>query len=186
MIKAASQAHRSLAAVSFATGDMTKLPSDTRGRFDQVVMLGNTLPHLLTAQSLKVTMAGISRSLTRNGHFVLQTVNPGKLTHKSIHFLPPKLAGEVFFAPFYLNHGDGWDFYMPVYQLRNGAITATNVSSTRLKFWTKSQVIELARGQGLKFVAAYGNAKLEKYSASKSENLILVFRKLAHARTPRG
>lgn len=186
MIRSASQAHRSLAGVSFSTGDMAKLPSDTKGRFDQVIMLGNTLPHLLTSQSLKATLAGISRSLTTNGHFILQTVNPGKLTHKTIHFLPPKLTGEVFFAPFYLKQGDGWDFYMPIYQLRNGTVAATNISSTRLKFWTKQQLVEQARDQGLRFVASYGNAKLEAYSASKSENLILIFRKLAHARTSRG
>lgn len=186
MIKTALQAHQSLAGVTFATGEMARLPSDTKGQFDQVIMLGNTLPHLLTNRSVKATLAGISRSLTANGHFILQTVNPGKLARKTIHFLPPKLAGETFFAPFYLKQGDGWDFYMPVYQLKNGAVTATNISSTRLKFWTKRQLVDQARGQGLKCVAAYGNAKLDEYNVAKSENLILILRKSTHARTSRG
>ncbi len=186
MIKTAVRIHGALTGVSFSTGDMTKLPRETSGQFDQVIMLGNTLPHLLTPRDLNATLAGISRSLTTNGHFVLQTVNPGKLIRKAIHFLPPKLADDVLFAPFYLKQGDNWDFYMPIYRLKNGAVAATNITTTRLKFWTKQQIVEQARIRGLKLVAAYGSAKLAAYISSKSENLILIFRKLSDARTPRG
>ncbi len=185
MIKTAARMHGALAGVSFSTGDMTKISMTNRGQFDQVVMLGNTLPHLITAKDLKAALTGISRSLTTNGYFVLQTVNPGKLIRNTTYFLPPKLAGDVFFAPFYLKRDDEWDFYMPVYRLKNGTVAETHISSTRLKFWSKQQVVEQARNQGLKYVAAYGNAKLEPYSASRSDNLILIFRKPAYARTSR-
>lgn len=186
MIEAAVKSHSSLSGVTFSVGDMAKLPKLFSGQFDQVVMLGNTLPHLLTRQKLKATLTGISRSLINSGYFVLQTVNSGTFTGKEIRFLPPKLTTEVLFAPFYSKRGEFWDFYMPIYRLTNGVVSSSNITSTSLKFWTKKEIVAQAQSLGLKLTAAFGNAKLDPYRTATSDNMILIFRKLTNARTARG
>lgn len=186
MIERANVKSSSLPEVSFSIGDMTKLPKSTVAEFDQVIMLGNTLPHLLSAKTLQATLSGICRSLTDSGHFVVQTVNPGAFAGKKLHFLPPKLTTEVLFTPFYSKQGEVWDFYMPIYRLSNGAILSSNITSTSLRFWTKHEIVSQAQPLGLKLINAFGNAKLDPYRSAHSENMILIFRKLPRARTSRG
>lgn len=185
MIKTASRTHQGRSGVNFATGDMARLAPEYAGGFDQAVMLGNTLPHVLTARDLTATLSGVSRSLQPHGYFVVQTVNPGSFANKKIHFLAPKKSGDVLFAPFYLNQGETWDFYMPIYRLAGDAAVAANIASTRLRFWSRQELTERARKSGLTTVAAFGNSRLDPYHTRTSDNLILVFRKLANARTSR-
>jgi SAM-dependent methyltransferase len=164
--------------VNFFKGDMLHLPGKYRGKFDLVMLLGNTLPHILSVADLKTLLKGVHNLLKPGGRFVLQTVNPYLLKDKSVHFLPPKLAnGTVLFTPFYLRQGEFWSFQMPIYLFEQRKLTSHIIPETRLKFWSPSEITK-ASAWFLKVSHTFGSAGLTPYVRTKSENLILIMKRI--------
>lgn len=182
MIKMARQNYRSSPNVRFLKGDMLRFPAIHTGKFDLVLMLGNTLPHLQTTAQLNSLLGGVSRTLKAGGRFVIQTVNPARIKSQEIYFLPPKLAkNQTLFTPFYVRRAKLWDFYMPVYVLGEGTLQTRQVPRTRLRFWAQKEITAASAKKKLRFVEAFGDAALSSYAAQKSENMILVLEKGRHA-----
>lgn len=177
MIAKARSKYAQLPGVRFETGDMARLPAKFKESFDQIIVLGNTLPHLLTQQALDRAITQMSRSLVGSGNLILQTVNPAPLKKKQLHFLPAKLSGETIFAPFYLQAVNHWDFHMPIYQVGDRGCVLRSAEVTRLRFWSKAQIAASAKDANLKLRAAFGNAGLDPYNPTASENMILIFGK---------
>jgi len=162
--------------ISFHRADLRKLPRLSPAHFDLCLLLGNTLPHLHTQGDLNRLLAAVRRQLNPGGRFAIQTVNPALFARKSIHFLSPALAGgTTLFAPFYVRRGDRWDFHMMIHTLDAGRLAATKITTTRLRFWSKSEITRTATASGFRLKASFGNAALAPYQPRRSENLILVF-----------
>ncbi|MGB5138162.1 MAG: hypothetical protein WBP29_06485, partial [Candidatus Zixiibacteriota bacterium] len=149
--------------------------------FDQIVILGNTLPHLTTIAGLKHAISGIGRSLSAGGHLIMQTVNPGALANKSVHLLPPKLAQGTLFTPFYVNRGKCWEFVMPIYKMVNEAIATESAAMTMLRFWTREELAAIGKSYKFELRQSFGDGGLGVYKPGSSSNLILVFRKNVNA-----
>ena len=177
MIKRAKAGHVGIKGIHFLKGDMLRLPVKYNGMFDLVLLLGNTLPHILSGADLKMLIENVSRLLSPHGRFVIQTVNPDMLKTKQVHFLPPKLAdNRVLFAPFYARQDECWSFLMPIYIIEQGKIISHNTLETRLKFWLRSE-IAAAASHDFKVAHAFGDAVLTPYIRTKSENMILIMEK---------
>ncbi len=185
MIRAAKRTHGQSPNATFRTGDMTKLPVSFAARFNQVVILGNTIPHLTTLAALTQAFAGMSRSLIDGGHLVLQTVNPHILAGKKLHLLPPKLTQDTLFVPFYLKRGECWEFVMQIFKVSRVSVTHRSAATTMLRFWSRDEIKAVALANKLRLVASYGDAGLSSYKPQSSDNMILLFRKKAHAGTSR-
>jgi hypothetical protein len=154
------------------------MPAQSNGMFDLVLLLGNTLPHILSGADLKMLIRNVSRLLSPHGRFVIQTVNPEMLKTKQVHFLPPKLAdNRVLFTPFYTRQDECWSFLMPIYIIEQGKIISHNTLETRLKFWLRSE-IAAAASHDFKVTHAFGDAGLAPYIGTKSENMILIMEKV--------
>jgi SAM-dependent methyltransferase len=177
MIRMAKTKQARRKGVDFLKGDMLRLPVKYKGMFDLVLLLGNTLPHILSGADLKMLIENVSRLLSPHGRFVIQTVNPEMLKTKRVHFLPPKLAeNRVLFAPFYARQDKHWSFLMPIYIIEQGKIISHNTLETRLKFWLRSE-IAAAASHDFKVAHAFGDAGLTPYIRTKSENMILIMEK---------
>ncbi len=178
MIKMAKAKHARRKGIHFLKGDMLRLPAQSNGMFDLVLLLGNTLPHILSGADLKMLIRNVSRLLSPHGRFVIQTVNPEMLKTKQVHFLPPKLAdNRVLFTPFYTRQDECWSFLMPIYIIEQGKISSHNTLETRLKFWLRSE-IAAAASHDFKVTHAFGDAGLAPYIRTKSENMILIMEKV--------
>lgn len=181
MVQAAKSACGQMPGVSFSTGDMTKLPKSYSKQFDQIIVLGNTIPHLITSDDMKKAVAGFSRCLGTGGHLVLQTVNPRVLENKSVFLLPPKLAQGTLFTPFYVNRGKYWEFVMPIFSVANESVSSKSAATTMLRFWSREELKAAGATCGLRLVSAFGDAGLSPYKPRSSGNMILLFRKIADA-----
>lgn len=178
MIKMAKAKHTRRKGIRFLQGDMLRLPEQYNGIFDIVLLLGNTLPHILSSADLKMLIKNVSRLLSPHGRFVIQTVNPEMLKAKQVHFLPPKLAdNHVLFAPFYTRQDKYWSFLMPIYIIEHGKIISHNTLETRLKFWMRSE-IAAAASNDFKVTHTFGDAGLARYIRTGSENMILIMEKV--------
>jgi len=178
MIRMAKTKQARRKGVDFLKGDMLRLPVKYYGMFDLVLLLGNTLPHILSGADLKMLIRNVSRLLSPHGRFVIQTVNPDMLKTKRVYFLPPKLAdNRVLFAPFYARQDECWSFLMPIYIIEQGKIISHNTLETRLKFWLRSE-IAAAASHDFKVTHAFGDAGLTPFIRTKSENMILIMEKV--------
>lgn len=164
--------------IRFLQGDMLDLPREFHGMFDLVMLLGNTLPHILLESDLRHLMRGVSRLLTKHGRFVIQTVSPGLIKNKQIHFLAPKLAnGRVLFTPFYARQQECWSFQMPIYIIEHNRLVSQSVLETRLRFWSRQEIVT-ATGSHFRVVKTFGSAGLSPYSPTESDNLVIVLEKI--------
>jgi SAM-dependent methyltransferase len=178
MIRLAKTNYSGVRGVRFVKADMRSIPALYNRMFDLVLLLGNTLPHMLTSGDLSSVFRAVHRMLNPGGRFVLQTVNPGKLKDRSVHFLPPKLADERFlFTPLYVRHDELWEFLMPIYVLEQQRIVSHQVLTTQLRFWTRREVVTAAK-KHFRTVRVCGSADLSPYQENKSENLLLVLERI--------
>ncbi len=178
MIKMAKAKCARRKGIHFLKGDMLRLPVKYNGMFDLVLLLGNTLPHILCDADLKMLIKNVSRLLLPHGRFVIQTVNPEMLKTKHVHFLPPKLAdNRVLFTPFYARQDKCWSFLMAIYIIEQGKIISHKTLETRLKFWLRSE-IAAAASHDFNVKHAFGDAGLAPYLKAKSENMILIMEKV--------
>lgn len=181
MVEKAKQKYGAENKVELFKGDMLSLPSRWKGRFDLVLLLGNTLPHVLNEDHFERMIKGIFQVLRGDGYFCLQTVNARKFERKLVHFLPPKLAnGSIFFAPFYVQREKLWDFYMPIFRFSDSKIVEQNALKTVLRFWSRKEIESFA-AKKFRPVKCFGDAGLSIYRPHTSENMILIFRKTLHA-----
>lgn len=178
MIRMAKSRHAGIKGIQFLRSDMRQLPVKYNGMFDLVLLLGNTLPHILSGADLRKLMKNVSRLLSPRGRFVIQTVNPEMLKTKQVHFLPPKLAdNRVLFAPFYARQDKYWVFSMPIYIIEQGKIVSHRALETRLKFWLRSE-IATAASREFKVTHAFGDAGLASYVKATSDNMVLIMEKI--------
>ncbi len=177
MIAMAKRAHKSRLA-SFRVGEMQRLSNELGGRFDLCLLIGNTLPHLLTERALGETLARVAGCLTIGGRFVIQTVNPGILRGKNVSYLTPRLSnGRRLFLPFYVRRSTHWDFHMVIFTFSGQKLENSQTLITKLRFWSKAEIVRSARAAGLTLEAIYGGPTLSAYQPRKSDNLILIFAK---------
>lgn len=177
MITMAKRHYEKRQGIRFIKGSMLRLPCEHNGMFDLVLLLGNTLPHVLSKRDLAGLFRSVNRVLEPKGRFVLQTVNPGLLRKKQVHFLAPKLAeSRLLFTPLYAREGDFWNFHMPVYVIEEGKMISSSDAVTKLRFWNRSEIAEAAK-QYFRTTRTFGSASLSPYSAAKSDNLILILEK---------
>jgi hypothetical protein len=177
MIAMAKRSHKSSLA-SFQVGDMRRLSRAWRNQFELCLLIGNTLPHLLSKGALRTTLRGIAGCLSAGGRLVIQTVNPGIMVGKDINFLAPKLAnGGRLFQPLYICRGTHWDFHMVIISIIGKKVEESRILTTKLRFWSKAELVRTAREAGMLLEASFGSAALARYQPRQSENLILIFKK---------
>lgn len=74
-------------AAEFAVGDMRDLNA-YRGRFDAVICLGNSLPHLLTADDILRALQEMASATGERGLLIVQTVNYDRILKRRPSELP--------------------------------------------------------------------------------------------------
>ncbi|GAB6181942.1 class I SAM-dependent methyltransferase [Desulfotomaculum defluvii] len=88
MIRLAREKARKLGLdVNFVTGDMRNL-EDIEGKFDAVICIGNSLPHLLTDKDLTTALTQMKEKLYHGGTLIIQTVNYDRILKGNITQLP--------------------------------------------------------------------------------------------------
>ncbi len=85
--------------VEFHLGDMGAVEGAVRGHFGGAICLGNTLPHLLTPESLSRMLVGLRRRLLPGAPFVFQVLNYDRILAGPERALPlefsPSPEGEL-------------------------------------------------------------------------------------------
>jgi len=153
---------RTGAGASFARGDLRSfmLPDDL-GPVGLVTCLGNTLPHLLTVQEVRVFLERARDALSPGGSLLLQVLDYDRLRRLGCWELPVRLVDDLSFKRRYAARTDGlWTFHTQL----AGPWGQSN-ASFELRPWGQSELEDLMDGAGFQREGCWGGFRGEAVGA---------------------
>lgn len=173
--------------VTFVHGDIRHLEELVEGSFGSALCLGNTLPHLLDPEDLRLMATGLRRCLEPGGALLLQLLNydrvfDGGLRYLPVNFRPPEEGeqGEIVFLRLMDPRPDGSVVFLPSTLLyrRDGEPPLELLSSrrVRLRGWRRPEVLEALREAGFQSLRTLGSFAEDPFDSATSPDLIVVAR----------
>ncbi len=171
--------------VQFAATGFGQLARAFEGqRFDAVLCLGNSLPHVLSPAELAQTLADFAACLWAGGLLLIQNRNFDAVMARRERWMEPQAArqgdAEWLFLRFYDFDADGLLTFNVTTLRREGAGPWTQtVSSTRLRPTPAEELTSALSAAGFEGIVCLGHMSGEPYQAASSANLVLTARKAA-------
>ncbi len=180
MIRIARKNSEKVLGVKFLRADFLDVYPRIKQRFDAVICLGNSLPHLLSKKALRKTLNDIYRLLNPNGIFIFQNRNYDKILQKRIRFMPPNITdgnGEkiVFFRVLDFLKSK-IIFNLITFKHRQGK-WSVQTKTTLLRPIKRKEIAGLLREVGFKGLRIFGDYKFSHFRRFTSEDLIVFARK---------
>lgn len=159
-------------------GEMAEKVSD---RFDAVLCLGNSLPHVLSAGNLRDTLADFAAVLRPGGLLLIQNRNFDAVMANQTRWMDPQVHQEDdkewLFVRFYDFNSDGTlAFNMLTLQRDkrdNREDWKLQAEVTRLRPWRQAELQEMVAVAGFGAVVCYGNMTGAPFDPDASDNLVL-------------
>ncbi|NVM03544.1 MAG: methyltransferase domain-containing protein [Candidatus Helarchaeota archaeon] len=143
-------------------------------KFDAVICVGNSLPHLFKNKEILDSLSEIYKVLKRNGIFILEQRNFNKLIRLQNRFFPVTFREDEIF--FYVLD------YFPKKIVFN--VIDLEISSKKFKVYTteynplkKDNLVELLEKSGFKNFKYYQDHEFNTFNIYKSDNLIIICKK---------
>ncbi len=163
--------------VDFFEAGLTDV-AEKAGKFDAIVCIGNSLPHLQTQRELDRAMRSIKRALAPGGVFVSQIRNYERIIRDDLRFMPPTSAEVdgrecVFFRMLDIHGPRRIDFNIIRMTRESGKWTHT-VQTTRLRPIMKAHMNAALERAGFKKIRHYADYSGARFGVNKTLDLITV------------
>jgi hypothetical protein len=162
--------------VAFRTAGLGDLASLGRS-FDAVICLGNSLPHLLTAQAVAGAMSDFAAVLAPGGLLVVQNRNFDQVWTERQRFMPPQSyregEREWLFLRFYDFHESTVTFNMVRLRRADGT-WEQDTEATQLRPIFRDELAEALGAAGFREAALYGSYDGSAFEPGRSGDLIAV------------
>ncbi|MFZ5808734.1 MAG: class I SAM-dependent DNA methyltransferase [Chloroflexota bacterium] len=161
-------------------GEMWKVFGE--GSFEAALCLGNSLPHLLTAEALRDALVDFSRLLKRKGGLVIQNRNFEAVLSQQQRAMEPQSwkddTGEWLFLRFYDFLDNGLiQFNVITLKRSEGGAWTQSWQSAMLKPYRKAELESALIEAGFTNLQFFGGLGGEPFQAKSSGNLVIVARK---------
>jgi SAM-dependent methyltransferase len=143
-------------------------------KFDALVCVGNSLPHLLKDLDIKKALLEMNKALNSNGVLILQQRNYDMLVNSKKRFFPISIRdNEVF-------------FYVLDYFTNKIIFNVLNLETKSKKFdvykteynpLKKAKLVKLLKENGFNKFEFYGDYNFNKLDIKKGNDLVIVCRK---------
>ena len=178
--------------VEFLHADLCELKGLLAGSFGAAICLGNTLPHLLTQESLGQFLAGLSDHLAEGAPLLLQLLNYEKIFRRQERYLPvslrPDEAGDIVFLRLMNLHPDGnVTFFPSTLRLRPGHEPPLEIKASkqvRLRGWRLEELEGPMEAAGFRLSECFGAFDGSAFNGDDSMDLIMVARRIGRHPTP--
>jgi SAM-dependent methyltransferase len=158
--------------------------ADSGHGFDALLCLGNSLPHVLTLDGLRTTMADFGAVLRPGGLLFIQNRNLDAVLEKQDRWMPlqarqdgpPGQPGvnEWLFVRFYDLNADGTLTFHVITLEREGAGPwVQRRDETVLYPWRRDQLVAAVAEAGFDDIRCYGDMAGSPYDQARSGNLVL-------------
>ena len=153
----------------------------TPRKFDALLCLGNSLPHVLTTQELQQTLVDFARCLRPGGLLLIQNRNFDAILERKERWMPPEpygdQTGEWLFQRFYDFEPDGLiRFNMVTLKRRLGSDWTAQVTSTMLFPQTESFLRHALADAGFIDLHSMGSMQGDPFNPQTSGNLVITAR----------
>lgn len=180
MIRLAKRNSKGVSGVKFLQSSFLEIYPTVKNRFDAVVCLGNSLPHLLSKKDLRKTMQNIYNLLNPEGILIVQNRNYDKILKKGIRFIPPNIIDKEDERIIFLRTLDFYKnkvaFNLVTFRQREGK-WSFQTKSTLLRPILRKEIENLLKGVGFREQKFYGDYSFSLFRRYESEDLIVFARK---------
>lgn len=155
----------------FEIADFRFLSRTFNEKFDAIICVGNSLPHLLNDKDLIAALNEMKKLLNDGGSIIIQQRNYDMLVNQQKRFFPMSIReGEVFFYVL--------DYFKNkiIFNVVNLEIESKkfNVFSSEYNPLKKSHLEGLLTKVGFKSLKFYGDYEFKEFNIEKNDYLILV------------
>lgn len=148
--------------------------------YDAVLCLGNSLPHLLTAEAVAGTLADFAAVLRPGGFLLIQNRNFDQVCAQQQRFMMPQSyheqGGEWLFVRFYDFHDETITFNM-IRLWRTGDDWQQEIDATELRPILRNDLVGALATAGFDSAEFYGGYDGSAFDPASSGDLIAVARK---------
>lgn len=158
--------------IDFVKAGMEEISSAVSGKFDLILCMGNTLPHLPDKKALDSLLAACGKLLNPGGHLVLNLLNYRKILDLKQRLVGITRNGGREFIRFY-------DFAEPHVRFNileidwTGKTPAHKLLSTELYPYTCRELETALSGAGFAVQEVFSGLAFENYEPEKSNSLTL-------------
>jgi glycine/sarcosine N-methyltransferase len=168
--------------VRFIVAGFGGLATQVGRGFDALLCLGNSLPHLLTAEALHETLADFAAVLRPGGLLLIQNRNFDAVMAGRVRWMAPQAHGEGgrkwLFVRFYdFNTDSTLTFNVVTLRCDDGGKWAQQVATTTLRPLLHAGLASTVAVAGFIDVACYGDMAGAPFDPITSGNLVVVARK---------
>ncbi|MGD1992795.1 MAG: methyltransferase domain-containing protein [Anaerolineae bacterium] len=170
------------ATVRFRVAGFGQLAERVEGSFDALLCLGNSLPHVLTADALARTLADFASSLRPGGLLLIQNRNFDAVMAERQRWMAPQSHqeddAEWLFLRFYDFETDGTlTFNLVTLRRSAGEQWEQTIASTRLRPLRQAELVAALEVAGFERITWGGDLEGGAFDPVRSPNLIAVARR---------
>ncbi len=178
--KAKANAHQAGLSVDFRSAGFSTLATEFAGqRFDALLCLGNSLPHVLTADAVMQTLQEFKGCLKPGGLLLLQNRNFDSVMQMKNRWLDPQAyqdeSGEWVFQRFYDFEPDGLiRFTIITLQRQPGQAWQATATDTMLRPQISQELVSQLDNAGFQSIQTYGDLSGNPFEPGQSPNLVII------------
>ncbi len=154
------------------------LPDRTNKKYDAVLCLGNSLPHLLTSKDLEKSIKNFAALLNPGGILLLQLLNYDRILANRERVQSVKEQDGVTFVRFYEFHKDHVVFNILKLKKENGRIEQ-EIESIKLRPIVKKELVHTVEAAGLSHIRVHGSIAMDDFQIGSSKDLVVFAQKPA-------
>jgi glycine/sarcosine N-methyltransferase len=161
----------------FLVAGFGELASKTESRYDALLCLGSSLPHVLTEDTLREALADFATVLRPGGSLLIQNRNMDAVVAQRARWMAPQATRdgerEWLFLRFYDFNADGNLTFNVIALQRTGQEPwQQRIDATTLRPWLRDELVHAIREAGFEQIICYGDMNGSPWS-SDSTNLVI-------------
>jgi len=176
--RARENAARAGVAIQFAAAGFQDLSATFRERFDAVLCLGNSLPHVLTDDAALDSLANMRDCLREGGALILHNLNYDKRWRDKPRWFAVnsgELQGYETLIWRFADYGDELiTFNIALFTKNAEGVWSVDVQSTMQRPYQRAEIGDLLTRAGFRELEFYGSLKGEEFDAARSGDLVVV------------
>ncbi|MBD3193611.1 MAG: methyltransferase domain-containing protein [Candidatus Lokiarchaeota archaeon] len=154
--------------------DFRELYRVFKNKFDAIVLLGNSLPHMPLESDLKQTLTGIYKLLNKEGILVIEHRNYDRLINTKERFIPISIQNkDIFF--YVLDYFENKITFNVVFI--NTEYKSFQVFNTDYYPILKKKIFSSVKNVGFQIINSYGDYRYNKFDLNSSNHLIIIGKK---------
>ena len=162
-------------AVRWVHAPMQEIAEHVEGRFDAILCVGNSLPHLLDPHQLTRALAGFAKLLTPRGVVVLGLLNYARVLARQERIVGVTRQGDAEYVRFYDFLADFVRFNVLKLTWSAGGC-AHDLADTLLRPYTRDEIAAACRTAGLDRIDCHAGAALANFDEQASDTLTVIAR----------